>query len=218
MENNKKISSDETSNEKIINVKIIIIGDAGVGKTSLLHRFIFNKFQKDPKQTISVEYSSKLMKIQDKNLRLQLWDTAGQERFKSVTKNYYKNAIGMIIVYDITNFESFQHCENWIIDANQMVNKNCCCCLLGNKSDLENEKKVDEVNIKKFCDKYLISSNFECSALTGENIETVFTTLCNDIVTKNENKFDLEENNIYTPIKINENDATRDIHIISCSC
>ena len=211
--------SSESSNEEIINIKIIIIGDAGVGKTSLLHRFIFNKFQKDPKQTISVEYTSKLMKIQNKNLRLQLWDTAGQERFKSVTKNFYKNAIGMIIVYDITNNESFKNCESWILDANQMVNKNCCCCLLGNKSDLKNEKKVDDENIKKFCDKYSISSNFECSALTGENIEKVFSTLGDDIVTKiNEKKIDIEDKNPYNTIKINENDETNDIHTISCSC
>ena len=82
--------------------KYIIIGDSGVGKSSIMHRFIYNKTKKETTQTVGVEFASKLLSFNEKEIKLQIWDTAGQEKFRSVTKSYYRSAIGVIIVYDVT--------------------------------------------------------------------------------------------------------------------
>lgn len=177
-----------------LNFKYIIIGDAGVGKTSLLHYFIFNKFKKDPKQTVNVEYSSKKLSIADREILLQLWDTAGQERYKSVTKSYYKNALGVIIVYDITKQESFQNVQNWLNDAKPIAKPNCTICVVGNKSDLKEERAVQFNEAAKFCQDNELKF-FECSALTGENIEEVFLQTASSINKKIENGLIELENN-----------------------
>lgn len=130
-----------------------------------------------------MEYSSKPITIGDRDIRFQLWDTAGQERYKSVTKSYYKDAVGVIIVYDITKIDSFQHVQNWLNDAKGIAKPGCVVGVVGNKSDLKEERVVKYTDGAKFCqDNELI--HFECSAVTGENIEDVFMKTARTILQK----------------------------------
>ena len=175
------------SNHSPLNIKIIIVGDAGVGKTSLLHWFIFNKFQKNIKQTINVEYSSKIIRVGNFDLRLQLWDTAGQEIFKAVTKIYYRKALGVLVVFDLTDVKSFESVKNWIKEATQSADSNCAFCVIGNKSDLKSQRKVTAEKATSFC-RYSDAAYFECSALTGENVAESFSFLAEKIVERIKNK------------------------------
>lgn len=95
-------------------MKILLIGDSGVGKTCLLIRYADNKFKSSYMATIGVEFKTKHLKLGNNNAKLQIWDTAGQERFKTITTTYYKNAMGIMLVYDVTDTESFENVTNWV--------------------------------------------------------------------------------------------------------
>ena len=97
--------------------KIIIIGDAGVGKSNILVRYTKNEFDSSMKPTVGIEFASKKIKIGDANIKLQIWDTAGQEKFKSVSKQYYKGAVGVMLVYDITKRKTYENVPKWIEEA-----------------------------------------------------------------------------------------------------
>lgn len=154
--------------------KFVIIGDTGTGKSCLLHQFVDGKFRKGPtKHTIGVEFGSRAVTIGGKKIKLQIWDTAGQERFRSVTRSYYRGAAGALIVYDLTNRETFEHLKNWCHDSRLLASKDISIMLIGNKCDLKGDRSV----------KFLESSRFaqqqdcmflETSALTGENVDEVF--------------------------------------------
>ena len=94
--------------------KIVVIGDSGVGKTNLVSQFVDQDFIIDQKPTVGVEFATKTVKIGDQDIRCQIWDTAGQERFRAVTKAYYNQAVGALIVFDLTNTFSFEHIGRWI--------------------------------------------------------------------------------------------------------
>lgn len=118
-----------------------------------------NLVNKEPKHTVSVEFSSKIIKIGEKEAKLQLWDTAGQEKYRSVTRSYYKGAVGVLIVYDITKYflisffraDSFSHIQNWLNDAKNGAKKDCVICVVGNKSDLKDQRVVKYNDGAKFC-------------------------------------------------------------------
>jgi small GTP-binding protein len=107
--------------------------------------------KKDPRQTISVEFSSKIIQVKDENVKLQLWDTAGQERYQAVTRSYYKGAFGVLILYDITRYESYQHIVSWIKDAKASAKNNCVIIIVGNKTDLNDNRQVPFNEVAKFC-------------------------------------------------------------------
>ena len=131
-------------------LKIVIIGDSGVGKSNLLSRFTLNQFQQDSKATIGVELQSKLYEINGKKVRIQLWDTAGQERYKSLTSAYYKGAKGAMIVYDITNSDTFDSVEKWYKQVKDLGNSEIEMIQIGNKNDLKQHRKV---NVEKATEK-----------------------------------------------------------------
>ena len=124
-------------------IKIIVVGDSGVGKTNLVNRFTSNKFDTNSKSTIGVEFVYKTLKINKDVIKVEVWDTAGQERYRAITSSYYKGARGAIIVYDITSEESFKNVENWMNDVSKKGNKDVKFLLLGNKKDLINDR-VDQ--------------------------------------------------------------------------
>ena len=154
-------------------LKYIIIGDSSVGKSNLLLRYAHDKFNEDYQATIGVEFGAKNVEINNKTFRIQIWDTAGQENFRSITRAYYKNSVCAIIVYDITNKESFNNIQNWIEDCKNQCPKTVFFVLVGNKNDLENERKVSFEEGKKFADSNDILF-FESSAKTGNNVEDIF--------------------------------------------
>ena len=135
-------------------MKVVLVGDSGVGKTNIMSKYLKNEFREDSKATVGVEFGSKQFNIQGHQVKAQIWDTAGQERFKNIQASYYKGANGILVVYDITNRESFEHLNSWLIEIEKNGNKNVYKLLIGNKSDLERktkkkeEKKEDNEEIK----------------------------------------------------------------------
>jgi len=126
-------------------LKFVLIGDAAVGKSSLLVRLTDERFLTNPDATLGVEFGSKLIHIpdEDKTIKLQCWDTAGTEYFRSITRSYYRGAAGALLVYDVTNRASFEHAEDWLKDVRDHADPNLTCILVANKVDLVGDE--DEV-------------------------------------------------------------------------
>jgi Ras-related protein Rab-11A len=123
--------------------KIVIVGDSGVGKSNILSRYIQDEFYKESKSTVGVELSTKIYKIKDSIVKVNIWDTAGQERYKSITGSYYKGARGAMIVYDITKKDTFESVNKWHSDIRSMGDNGIMVLLVGNKCDLNLLRQVD---------------------------------------------------------------------------
>jgi small GTP-binding protein len=120
-----------------------MIGDAGVGKTTLLYKYLHGSVPHDTDMTIGVDFGSKMVDIEDAKVKLHIWDTSGQEKFRSITRSYYRCAAGGIVLYDITNRKSFENVRRWIEDVRIFGNNfNMAIMLLGNKSDIEHHREV----------------------------------------------------------------------------
>ena len=123
--------------------KYIIIGDASVGKSNILLKYAHNQFKPGYQLTIGVEFGAKNVEINNKTYHIQIWDTAGQENFRSITRAYYKNSVCALVVYDLTNKETFDSVQAWIDDCKSQSPKNIYMLLVGNKEDLaESERQV----------------------------------------------------------------------------
>ncbi|XP_003379538.1 GTP-binding protein yptV4 [Trichinella spiralis] len=163
--------------------KFLIIGNSGTGKSCVLHQFLENKFKQDTAHTIGIEFGSKVVKIQDRSIKLQVWDTAGQERFRSLTKNYYNGAACALLVYDITCRQSFNAIAQWLSDARSLASPQIIVILIGNKKDLEDRREVTFMEGSQFAQENGMLF-LETSALTGENIEETFLRCARSILTK----------------------------------
>ena len=153
--------------------KIILIGDSGVGKSSLILR-TKNYFENKYKATIGFEFSTFVCKINNKIIKLQIWDTCGQEVYRSLVISFYRNSSLAIIVYSIDNIDSFQHINNWLNDLRDKNNPNIKKFLIGNKNDLENERKVSFEEGENFYKEMNFDYFTECSAKTGINVNEIF--------------------------------------------
>lgn len=153
--------------------KYIIVGEMGVGKSCLMHQFTEKKFFPDCPHTIGVEFGTRIIEINEQKVKLQIWDTAGQERFRSVTRSYYRGAAGTLLVYDITRRSTFQRIQNWLTDARRLTSANTVMMMIGNKSDLEEQRDVSYEDAKQLADDNNLMF-LECSAKSGENVEEVF--------------------------------------------
>lgn len=164
--------------------KFILIGDSTVGKTCILTRFVDGWFKAESDPTIGVEFGSKVLKCKSGlTVRLQVWDTAGQESFRSITRSYYRGAIGALLVYDITNSSSFENLPTWLKDSLDATNQNIGLVLVGNKSDLESERQVNKEVAKNFAKENNLLF-LETSAKSGTNIEKIFQILSEKILAK----------------------------------
>lgn len=123
-------------------LKYLIIGSSGVGKSSLLLRYIDNEFSNQHIVTIGVDFKIKSLIVKEKKTKINIWDTAGQERFKGITGSYYKGATGVMVVYDITDIESFKKVTDWLVEIEKNAPNNVYKILIGNKLDLEQDRKV----------------------------------------------------------------------------
>jgi len=166
--------------KKKVLVKIIIIGESGVGKTAILHQYVMDKFIQEHKATIGADFLTKEINVDDKVVTLQIWDTAGQERFQSLGNAFYRGADACILVYDITDENSFKEIDSWrrkfINQANIDNPKRYPFLLLGNKTDLDDKRKVS----RNQGDNYAQDNGMEfaeTSAMTGTNIEKAFTNV-----------------------------------------
>ena len=161
--------------------KIIIIGDSGVGKTSLLSKYIKGVFPSSPLPTIAIEFATKIIQIKEGGfIKAQIWDTAGQEKYKSITSHHYRKAVGGLIVYDITKRTTFDNVLQWLSDLKNNADKGCICALVGNKIDLVEKnhriREVTEDEGKLLAKKYEMLF-YETSALNNQSVNDAFEDL-----------------------------------------
>ncbi|KAG2685777.1 hypothetical protein I3843_10G134500 [Carya illinoinensis] len=156
-------------------IKLLLIGDSGVGKSCLLLRFSDGSFTTSFITTIGIDFKIRTIELDGKRIKLQIWDTAGQERFRTITTAYYRGAMGILLVYDVTDESSFNNIRNWIRNIEQHASDNVNKILVGNKADMDESKRgqalADEYGIKFF----------ETSAKTNLNVEEVFFSIARDI-------------------------------------
>ena len=172
--------------------KIILIGDSGVGKTNILSRYNNNEFSLITQPTVGVEFGNKIIKKENKSIKLQIWDTAGQERYKAITNAFYKGSKGAFVVYDITRKESFINIDKWIGELKTNGSDDILIVLVGNKTDLEDKREVLTEEVEKKAKQYGIAF-CETSALNGQNIEHAFDILIEQIL-KDVDKIKEKEN------------------------
>jgi len=154
--------------------KFIAIGDTGVGKSCLLLQFTDKRFNPEHDLTIGVEFGTQTVPINNETIKLQIWDTAGQETFRSITRSYYRNTAGALLVYDITRRETFMHASQWLSDAKNHGSSDMTVMLVGNKCDLEHLRQVSTEEGAKFAQENSLLF-IETSAKTSKNVEDAFT-------------------------------------------
>jgi len=154
-----------------------------VGKSCLLLQFTDKRFQPVHDLTIGVEFGARLITIDNNQIKLQIWDTAGQESFRSITRSYYRDAAGALLVYDITRRESFNHLGRWLEEARQNGNPNMTIMLIGNKSDLEHRRAVSTKEGEIFAQENGLIF-LETSAKSAANVETAFIRTAENIYQK----------------------------------
>jgi Ras-related protein Rab-1A len=180
--------------------KVIIIGDSGVGKSSILTMFCEKTIPDDYyNTTIGVDLFTKFININNKKIKLQIWDTAGQERFRSITRSYYRGANGIIITYDITNKNSFDKVREWISEIEKNNNLNPIIMLIGNKKDLDFKRAISYDVAKELADNLNIIY-YEVSAMKNINIDECFNHLAQELY----NDYEKKQKDIEKDIKKNK--------------
>uniref|UniRef100_A0A3B3Z0R5 Uncharacterized protein n=1 Tax=Poecilia mexicana TaxID=48701 RepID=A0A3B3Z0R5_9TELE len=156
--------------------KLLLIGDSGVGKSCLLLRFADDTYTESYISTIGVDFKIRTIDMDGKTVKLQIWDTAGQERFRTITSSYYRGAHGIIIVYDVTEQESFNNVKQWLDEIDRYACENVSRLLVGNKSDLVSKKVVDAATAQDLASSLKIPF-LETSAKSADNVEKAFLTM-----------------------------------------
>ncbi|EFA83597.1 Rab GTPase [Heterostelium album PN500] len=157
-------------------LKYIMVGDSAVGKSNLTLQFVDRRFSPNSEFTIGVEFGSRIIDIDNKQLKIQVWDTAGQEKFRSITRAYYRGAVGAMIVYDITRRETFDSLTSWLSDCRKYSTGDITITLIGNKSDLESARQVSTAEAQSFAEEHGLLF-FEASAKTGTNVNEILINL-----------------------------------------
>ena len=183
-------SSDIKEDYKL---KVVVVGDSGVGKTNIIKRFISNKFIANSKATVGAEFTNKSYRINDRVFKIEIWDTAGRERYKSITAAYYKGAKGALVVYDTTQKESYDNIDGWMLEIKDKGSKDMKIMIIGNKIDLVNERKI---STKEALEKAKIMNTpmMETSALNATNIKEAFFDLLKEMYEELRKKSELIEN------------------------
>lgn len=169
--------------------KLLLIGDSGVGKTCVLFRFSEDQFNSTFISTIGIDFKIRTIELDDKKIKLQIWDTAGQERFRTITTAYYRGAMGIMLVYDITNQKSFDNIKNWIRNIEEHASADVEKMVLGNKCDMDDKRVVSKESGETLAVEYGIKF-METSAKASINVDEAFITIARDIKKKMDSKVD----------------------------
>ena len=203
------MEDEGVSVEDLIKLKLIVVGNQGTGKSCILNRFVNETFEENYQATIGLDFQSKNITIHDQDVRLIIYDTAGQEKFRSLIPMYIREAQIILLVYDISDKDSFDAMPNWIQEVKEVLNKEVVFALIGNKMDLESQRKVSYEEGKKLAEK----NNFvfqEVSAKTGKNFENLFEVqIFETVYNKFRKEFEKREEGIEQP-NFETNDNTND--------
>ena len=203
------MEDEGVSVEDLIKLKLIVVGNQGTGKSCILNRFVNETFEENYQATIGLDFQSKNIIIHDQDVRLIIYDTAGQEKFRSLIPMYIREAQIILLVYDISDKDSFDAMPNWIQEVKEVLNKEVVFALIGNKMDLESQRKVSYEEGKKLAEK----NNFvfqEVSAKTGKNFENLFEVqIFETVYNKFRKEFEKREEGMEQP-NFETNDNTND--------
>ena len=199
--NNDSSDYDIDYGECEINFKIIVVGDSGVGKTSITSKAIKGIFEEKYSPTIGFEFFTYITKIEDKNIKLQIWDTCGQEVYKALISSFYRNSVLAILVYSIDTLESFTSLNVWINEIKSQSSPDIKIVLIGNKIDLEDEgkRKITKENGEKFCNENQLSFFLETSAKNGINTEKLFNEVARILYERHKELKEMKNQNISPP-------------------
>ncbi|XP_071112352.1 ras-related protein Rab-21-like [Haliotis cracherodii] len=165
------------------NFKVVLLGEGCVGKTSLVLRYVENKFNDKHITTLQASFLNKKLNIGGKRVNLSIWDTAGQERFHALGPIYYRDSNGAILVYDITDEDSFQKVKNWVKELRRMLGNDVSLCIAGNKTDLEKERHVPVADAEAYAAS-VGARHFHTSAKLNKGIEEMFLDLSKGMIEK----------------------------------
>ena len=183
--------------------KILLVGNSSVGKSSLFLRFVDDIWNETFVPTIGVDFKIKTIEVEKKNVKLQIWDTAGEERFRTIISSYYKGAHGILLMFDVTDYDSFESLENWLIEIEKNANKSVIKLLIGNKIDLEENRKVSYNQAKDFADSNGIQY-IETSVKLNTNVNQAFWEIGKELMNATKDKEFIHESNKKT-ITISKN-------------
>jgi Ras-related protein Rab-8A len=165
-----------------LQIKLLMIGDSGVGKTCLLLRYANDSFSPTFITTIGIDFKIKTITLDDKVIKLQIWDTAGQERFRTITTSYFRGAQGILLVYDVTDRGSFENIQNWVGQIQNHAENNISKVLIGNKCDVDpSERTVSYEEGKKLAQEFGIEHFFEASAKQDTNVKQAFEAVAKHV-------------------------------------
>ncbi|CAK9104258.1 Ras-related protein RABE1a (AtRABE1a) (Ras-related protein Rab8B) (AtRab8B) [Durusdinium trenchii] len=163
-------------------IKLLMIGDSGVGKTCLLLRYANDSFSPTFLTTIGIDFKIKTITLDEKVIKLQIWDTAGQERFRTITTSYFRGAQGILLVYDVTDRGSFENISNWVAQIQNHAENNISKVLIGNKCDVDpSERQVTLEEGKKLAEEFGIEHFFEASAKKNTNVTEAFESVAKHV-------------------------------------
>lgn len=174
------MSESKENEDEEIQIKIMLLGESQIGKTSLIQRYVKNNFNLSYITTVGIDFQLKQIKMNNKSIKLQIWDTAGQERFKNITKSYFHSSDGFIVGYDITSRLSFTNVSTWLKEINENAPEEIQKILIGNKCDL-NEREVTTEEGKKLAEENGMKF-FETSAKNDINVKETFEAITKDIL------------------------------------
>lgn len=182
----KRAKSEQIAQTSFIDydylIKVAVVGDTGVGKSQLVARFTRNDFTLKSRQTIGVEFATKTVHVDGKQICCQLWDTAGEERYRALASAYYRGAVGVLLVFDVSKPRSFRNAAFWLSEIKAYSSADCQTMLIGNKIDLK-DRKVQSSTARQFADKNRLDY-IETSALQSTNVQAAFVALIEQIYSR----------------------------------